>query len=266
MLKKYLAIYKYMFIRTLEFRSEIFIYSLLDILPFIVLFFIWQAIYLGKESINNYSFPEIVQYYLLVMIIERCSATHFEGWRAREIREGKIDYFLTRPFSYLNEVFSKDAGGKIVSLAISLPVFFIFYLVLQNGFDFSPLDISLYSAILFLIFMVVAYLIQFMIAFWIVVLTFWFEGSQGLEHFKWIIITLFSGAMIPYEFMPSWLQTMFNWLPLKYIYAFPIAIIQNRIELSFTTISTIIATLTGMFLVTIFLWEKAKYRYSSAGG
>jgi ABC-type uncharacterized transport system permease subunit len=45
--------------------------------------------------------------------------------------------------------------------------------------------------------MIVAHTIQFLIALWIVLLGFWFEGSSGLEHFKWIVLSLFSGAMIP---------------------------------------------------------------------
>src|SRR5680860_1069207 len=108
MLRKYYLIFKYMFIRTLQFRAEIMIYSFLDIIPFLVLFFLWSAVYSGQEVINSYSFSDIIQYYILVIFIQRFTATHFEEWRSQEIRMGKIDYFLTRPFSYINEIISKE--------------------------------------------------------------------------------------------------------------------------------------------------------------
>ena len=99
MLKKYYLVFRYMFVRTLQFRAEIVVYSFLEVIPFFALFFLWGAVYSNQEIINSYSFANIVQYYILVIFIQRFTATHFEGWRSQEIRMGKIDYFLTRPFS-----------------------------------------------------------------------------------------------------------------------------------------------------------------------
>jgi len=114
--------------------------------------------------------------------------------------------------------------------------------------------------------MIIAHTIQFFIALWIVLITFWMEGSSGLEHFKWIVLTLFSGAMIPVEFMPNWLKTLTNILPFRYVFSVPINILQNKYTLK---TFDYIYLLVLMILTTVFtkiLWSRAKLQYSSAGG
>lgn len=255
-----------MFIRSLQFRAEVIVYSVLDIIPFLALFFIWSAIYSQVDSIHAYTLPDIISYFLLVIIIERLTATHFEGWRSEEIRKGKIDFFLTRPFSYISEVFAKDIAAKIISIFFSLPALIIFCVINISIFHIPFALPPLLSLITFSALMVIAYAIQLMIALWIVLLTFWFEGSSGLEHFKWIALTLFSGALIPLEFMPSILKTLTNYLPLKYLFSVPIQVLQSHYLLGWSDVFTIILTLITMIVISKLLWSKAQLAYTSNGG
>lgn len=255
-----------MFVRTLQFRAEVVVYSFLDVLPYFVLFFVWKAIYQQVDTINNFSLGEIVNYYLLVIVIERLSATHFEGWRSEEIRMGKIDYFLTRPFSYISEIYSKEVSSKLISILFSAPVISLFFIVNVSIYSIDQSYINIRNVVLFLILMLLAHTIQFFIAFWIVLLSFWVEGSSGLEHFKWIVLTLFSGAMIPVEFMPSWLQHITAVLPFKYVFAVPISVLQNKYSLTMSDHLYLAIMLCCMVLFTKFLWNKAKLQYCSSGG
>lgn len=255
-----------MLIKTLQFRAEIIVYAFIDIMPFFMLFFLWSAIYSGQEIINNYSFSDIIQYYILVIVVQRITATHFESWRSQEIRMGKIDYYLTRPFSYINEVISKELGGKIVNLLFTLPILLFFYIFTIKLFNISQIVINSNNIIIFLLLIAAAYAIQIMIALWIVLLTFWFEGSSGLEHFKWIILSLFSGSMIPFDFMPNWLQKIFNFLPIKFVSYVPIQVIQGKMLLQNHDYVFILVTLVSMFFISKILWKKARLKYSSAGG
>lgn len=266
MLKKYYQIFKYCFIRTLQFRAEIIVYSFLDIIPFFVLFFLWGAVYSGQTYINGYSYFDIVQYYIMVVFVQRITATYFEGWRSQEIRMGKIDYFLTRPFSYINEILSREIGGKIINLSISIPILTAFYFISIKIFSVPSIQLNLNNFFIFILLIVSAYAIQIMVALWIVLLTFWFEGSSGLEHFKWIVLSLFSGSTIPYEFMPIWLQKIFDFLPFKYTSYVPIQLIMGKISLTYKDYLSVILTLLVMFFITRILLKKALYKYSSAGG
>ncbi len=266
MFKKYQAHILQVAIHSLQFRAEMITHIVLDAVPFVVVLFIWLALFQNTATIQNFTFPQIVEYYLLALIIERCTASHFESWRSQEIREGKIDYYLTKPFSYLHSIVAKDIGGKIVSILLSIPIFMLLILLLQQIFSFQLPSFSLGILIPFVLFLLFAYAMQTLIALWIVLLTFWFEGSDGLEHFKWITISLFSGAMLPYTFMPEWLQTAFDYLPFKYLYAVPIGIAQQQLTISASLLLGMSVTLVTMVLCTKLLWIKAVRVYCSAGG
>lgn len=255
-----------MFIRTLQFRAEVVIYSLLDVLPYFVLFFVWKAIYSQVDVVNNFTLAQIINYYLLVIVVERLSSTHFEGWRSQQIIMGKIDYFLTRPFSYISEIYSKEIGSKMISVIFSFPIIAIFFAANIVIYNIDQSYITMSNLLIFLALMVVAHTIQFFIALWIVLLTFWIEGSSGLEHFKWIVLTLFSGAMIPLEFMPQWLQNISNILPFKYVFSVPISVLQNKYTLTTKDFVYLLTLLIFMAIFTNKLWDKAKLKYCSAGG
>lgn len=255
-----------MFIRTLQFRAEVVVYSFLDVVPYFVLFYIWKAIFSQVDTVHSFSLNQIINYYLLVIVIERLSATHFESWRSEEIRMGKIDYFLTRPFSYISEIYSKEVSSKLISILFSIPIISIFIIANVIAYNIDQSYLTVQNILIFLGMMLIAHTIQFFIALWIVLITFWLEGSSGLEHFKWIVLTLFSGAMIPIEFMPKWLAVVTNILPFKYIFSVPIRVLQGTYLLTKHDFTYLTFLLIGMGIFSSYLWSKAKYTYCSAGG
>ncbi len=236
-------------------------------IPTGVLVLVWISIYQDHSDIRGYTLSNILLYYLLVMIISGLTSSHFEQWRVEEIRLGKIDLFLTRPFSYLIDIFIVHFAGKVFFTIISLPAyFFVTWLILSTLNIPLTFSLNLMTSIQLGLLFIFTFLIEFLIALLIVILGFWFEGSEGLEHFKWISITLFSGSMIPLAMMPTWLQTVSGWLPFKYMYAVPISLLQAKAHLTLNdgvNMSLFVAILGA---ITYFIWQKAKYKYTSAGG
>lgn len=254
------------YIQTLAYRSEVFLWLLLDSIPVIVTIFVWISIYSNKTSIEGYSLSNIVNYFVLVLIINSVSASHFEQFRVEQIRMGKIDYFLTRPFSYIQEILVGHIAGKIFYITASMPFFFIMISIINYFFSLQFPIFTLLSFSTFFLLLMFAFAVEFILGLIIVLLGFWFEGSDGLEHFKWIIVTLFSGWLIPIPMMPEWLKSITLALPFKYMYAVPIetALYQSSITgIDLIVMLLSLITLTG---VSSLLWKYAKFQYASAGG
>ncbi len=238
----------------------------MDSAPLLLLFIVWANIYQGQDQLGGYTLAGLVQYYLLSLIISGVSSTYFEDWRVREIREGKIDYFLIRPLSYLMEILCRDIGGKLFYLVNAS----LFFIILTSGlflsFAFSltppgPLQILQTLSLIF-----VAYAIEFLIALIIVISGFWIEGADGLEHFKWIAVATLSGSMIPISLMPSWLQQIVQALPFKYMYAYPIGIWQGTVTLHLSDYVYVGVFLGVLWVAMRLLWTQALKRYASSGG
>ena len=120
----------------MTYRIEILTWITLDFIPFFVLFSIWAAIYSGNptHTINGTSFENVIYYYLAAFFIQGITTVHFEGWRSEEIRLAKIDHFLVKPFSYLQELILGDLGSKLVYVLLFIPLFLLVLLfVLVTG-------------------------------------------------------------------------------------------------------------------------------------
>lgn len=254
-----------MVVRTLQFRAEILIWTILDIVPFLVLFLVWIGMYQGADTVRGYSLTQTINYYLLVIVITTVCDVHFEEWRSKEIKDGKIDFFLIRPLSYIDELLWKDVGGKLTYIVMFFPLCVGFFWWLHQ-LGLGSLSLAPSQLLAFTFLLLIGYGLNFMIGLWIVLATFWLEGSNGLQHFKWVLITMLSGSLVPLAFMPSWLAKIVETLPLKYLYAVPIGVVQGTYHFTGWDAAYLGLTCVGVWLISRWLWSKALYQYAGAGG
>lgn len=265
-MNKYWQLIQRSFMASVAYRAEVILWLLLDTFPLFILFFIWLSIFQSQTEVANFSLGTITEYYLLVTLIDALSSTHFENWRVEEIRAGKIDFYLIRPLSYLKELLLRDLGGKLFYISFSLPFFGLVFLLISQLAHLTFSQITWLQLVIFVLLIIINYLIQFFIASMIVMVGFWFEYAEGLEHFKWLLVTLLSGWMIPVVMMPSWLQAVVNALPFKYLFAVPVAVIQENYWLTGGDWLYLGLFGLGLALATHLVWNKAKLAYSSHGG
>jgi ABC-2 type transport system permease protein len=263
---KYWDLTKRSFINSITYRSEVILWFFLDLLPIVVLMFVWVSVYQGIDQISGYNLAQILQYYFLVMIINGITAHHFEQYRVKQIREGKIDFYLTRPLTYLAQIAWSALGGKAFYILVTISLAAFSWLILQAFFPITFPVASPASGIQFLLLMAGGYLIEYFLALTIVLLGFWFENAEGLEHFKWIVVTLFSGHLIPIAFMPEWMKSVTLALPFKFISALPIGLMQETNTITSTDWIYLVSVIIALWIATYFLWRSARFKYSSAGG
>ena len=256
--------------RTLTYRVEILTWITLDFIPFFVLFSIWAAIYSGSpdQTINGTSFTSVIFYYLAAFFIQGVTTVHFEGWRSEEIRLGKIDHFLVKPFSYLQELILGDLGSKLVYITLFIPLFLLVVCFVLFHFSVPLPQLGTASgALLQLVPLILAaYIIQLNIGILITLATFWLEGSNGLEQFKNLVLTLVTGSLMPIALMPSWLARLTEYSPLRFLYATPIQVLLTDYHLSaveWLELSTVVVL--SCWAVKA-VWEQGTRRYTSAGG
>ena len=99
-MKKYLAIIKIAYISVLANRWHILIANLQAVFTLFVLFYFWQFVYIGKEVINGYTFPQIITYYFLIRITYNRVSTFGASSMAKDIRSGEVTKYLLRPYDF----------------------------------------------------------------------------------------------------------------------------------------------------------------------
>ncbi len=265
MVKKWWGVFQRYLSRSLEYRAELVVWFLLSLLPTLLVILVWSSIF-KEGQIEGYAHGSMIQYYLLVVFINESTASHFESRRVTEIREGKIDLFFTRPFSYQLDILIGDLAGKCMYLLMTLPLLLGTWWFLTRQVATPAFVVTLPTVLFFLTCLLIAYAIQFLIALLIVLAGFWLEEAEGLEHFKWLVISLTSGFFVPITFMPEWLRNVVEWLPFQYMFAVPIDVLQGKALPEFSKLWYPLIFILGLWAASQYLWKQALRRYASAGG
>lgn len=191
------------------------------VLQFIILYFFWQAIYINKTTIGNRNFEEMIMYVVLSISISALFIYPSIYFMSQEIKTGNVVYVLIKPINYQLQFMAKHFGIFLCMLSIIAPIFIIFSICISN--IIIPSNI-IYFAISLILGLATVGAFNFILG----AICFWTESSDGVGYLKAIIIELFSGALIPLDFFPSFLRKIANILPFKGIVYTPITVFQYK--------------------------------------
>ena len=236
-------------------------------MPFklLIIYFIWKYIFINTQTIENYTFQDMILYYFLLEIIQIAiqpvGFTAYEVWK--DINQGRVNLFLSRPIFYPIYSFFTKIGGFIWGILSGIIFLLIANLlsIIDIHFEIVRIFYSIQSAFFGLI-------IMYTLFFCVGALTFWVENVLTLRDNLWNVIRILSGQILPLALFPGFFRNIAQALPFQYIYYVPISIFQGKI--SGTGLYRI---LTGqalwtcsMIFLSIILWKVGSKRYTAQGG
>ena len=182
-----------------------------------VAYYLWKSIYRYADVIRGLTFNETFIYVALGSAIFILLKTYADWIIHYEIREGAIAMYLTKPIDYQLYALFANFGALLMNLsAITVPTALVMLFVFKVNFVFGP------GLFLFPISLLLAFLISFSIDYFVGLIGFYSESVWGLSITKEIIVTVFSGALIPLQFFPDAIQRVLYWLPFQAIYHTPL--------------------------------------------
>jgi ABC-2 type transport system permease protein len=136
------------------------------------------------------------------------------------IRTGEVATELLRPVDYMLANLAQTLGSAVIEAVFSTIIALLLGIFLL---DIAP-PVSVLGALLFALSVGLGFLIKFLINFLVALLCFWTLNSLGLIWAQTAIISMFSGALIPLQFLPGWLQTAALAAPFQAIVYTPLTI------------------------------------------
>ncbi|PIN76286.1 hypothetical protein COV18_00025 [Candidatus Woesearchaeota archaeon CG10_big_fil_rev_8_21_14_0_10_37_12] len=245
----------------IRYRWENIAQVLTNPISLIVYYFLWKAIYAytGQEIIRGFTFPDLVHYYVLAMIVGFFTWSEVDKWIEYDVIHGKMTNALIRPFGFLYWYLSFETGISIYNLIVqTIPVFII-------GFIFFNLQVQGLTVFLgFFASTTLAFFIYFGLAFLLGLAAFWMKRITGLRRVRRIIIGFLGGSFIPLTFFPNWLQQISHFLPFEYVRSVPILVYLERISI-FNALATQLIWMIIIYLLIHIISKKAIKRYASVG-
>ncbi|RDI37183.1 ABC transporter permease [Falsibacillus pallidus] len=261
---KYLEMIRIRFLMMLAYRTNYYSGILIYSINIGAYYFLWQAIYGGKQDIEGLSVLQMTTYIAVAWMARAFYFNNIDREIAQEIKEGKVAVELIRPYSYLGMKTMQGLGEGIFRLLFfSIPGMVIVSLIFRLHVAFDP---SVWSW--FGISIVLSFIINTQINLLTGMTTFFLFNNDGLIRAKRVVIDLFSGLLLPISFFPMWAQTVMKYLPFQGISYVPSMIFTEGFKGN-EMIQAILLQLawTVILLIPIgVLWKLAKKQMIIQGG
>jgi ABC-2 type transport system permease protein len=256
-LKIWLSSVRYSLVRTMMFRFDFFLWSLVELCWMAVNVLLISVIYDHTSTVAGWTKYEMLLLVGTSMLIQRFLMGFF--WSsifemARNIRTGHFDFFLAQPGNIMFMATTRkiDPDGLINSVvAASVVIYSAHRLDLHPGF----VDIAAYAVMIFC-----GLVIHYSILVITMSLGFWITNAQGLEG-SYFTLTEFS--RLPREAFKGAARFLFVWLlPVVVVTNTPARTLLHGFQPSWALWLLALAAL--WFAFAVFVFQRGLRRYSSA--
>jgi ABC-2 type transport system permease protein len=265
-MKKYFKLLLMNSQNTIIYRVRALIWLLYDIIvPLLMIVFFKTIIQDPTQQIKGFTINNLITYYFLVSFFGYLLSSHIEDDIERAVKSGQVSHLLIKPVSFFKTEFAHELGYKSFTSIIIFILAFLLFIFLGQSLQFN---LSFLLLPLLLIALALSFLINFLVSFLVGLLSFWLEEIVGLSSLKDVIVLIFSGAVLPLEFFPEFINKINNLLPFKYLLYFPVSILQGKIILPSILSGLLIQTiwLFIFYLLYKFFYLKTIKHYSAVGG
>lgn len=264
-MRKFLVLLKANWQRTLEYRGDVAVWTVNAFIQPAIGMAIWLAILSSGPEII-YTKSDLIIYFIAIMWVNVITGAWGSYFIGEDIKTGNFSRYLIKPYSLLVDHASGNLGEKLFKILVTLITTIIFISYLFLNFEIK-VNISYLSAILFLISLVLAASIGFLLDCNIGLATFWVHENDFLRKLYAVLKEIFSGSLIPVALLPGILLTFATILPFRYLLSFPAEVLLNRLSLNDLIIGFGIQTLWFLliFISFKFLYKKGLKNYQAFG-
>ncbi|MBI3956830.1 MAG: ABC-2 family transporter protein [Candidatus Kerfeldbacteria bacterium] len=266
-MRKYWAIAAATWQEYVTYRLNLFLEVFGGVLLMLATIALWRTVYItnGNAMVGTFTLAEMVTYLLVAGVINSFIWLTAQGDEINDdINQGRLSVWLHRPVSALGYWFTRDIIRKVMTLLLGGSIFVI-VLVAYRSFLVLP---SSGSIILFLAALLIAGALHFLLFTLFSIIAFWFEQTWGERFLLRVVMEIAAGALIPLSLFPTFWQTVFAWLPFRFLIAFPAELFLGKVDAAgiLTGFAGAAGWVAAVGVATAFVWRRGLARYTAEGG
>ena len=262
----YLTLMRLSIADAIQYRVESAIYCLYELLPPIMMAFLWLAVYQDQPTVAGFTLGEMLVYTVGVMVLRAVVTVHVEWALDYEIRQGLLSTHLIRPFNVWAFLFVDSVAWRAVRMTLVAPVFL--GCLLWLGPAMESVSVSPERLLLLLLSAILAYVVCFFLKLCVGFIGFWTNDIVGITTVYEVIAGVLGGVLIPLALLPDWLQSVARLLPIQAIYSVPLSILLGRSEGAdpWLGIGLQLVWIAVLWVLALVLWRAGLRQYESVGG
>jgi len=199
-------------------------------------------------------------YFLLVSAVVVLTSSHAAFFLPDAIRNGGLNRWLIRPLSTHVDFLANNLGEKVVKIALLIPMTAVVTMVVRGRVALPGTPMRW---LLFVIALVGAAALVYLMDIIASSLAFWFEDLSGILRARGAIIPALSGGVVPLALLPPAAAHAMQVQPFRYTLSFPMEVLLGTAGaagfgwLGFWLLVTSVATAA--------VWRLGLRSYSAAG-
>ena len=263
-LKIYKQIIKTGLIRSLTYKFEVYSNILMQTIIMICGAFFWKALFKNTQSVKGVTAETMLTYVIISSVIAVTLSTGVERRIQQSVDRGTVAIDLVRPVNIFSMYFAEDIATLIaLFFQNTIPIILIGSIVVG-----IPKPASIGAFLLFVFSVIIAYLVNWLIAVMFGMICFSQIHVDALFQVKKHLIRLLSGSIIPIWFFPTWLKAILEALPFAYLYQLPLNIYIGKVTGDEIVIGLLIqlAWLIVEFVLFMYLQNKVAKKVLVQGG
>ncbi|MBB3112732.1 ABC-2 type transport system permease protein [Paenibacillus phyllosphaerae] len=247
------------------YRSHMAVSLLVGPVYYLVQYFIWQAVYEGRDTLNGLTLDEMLAYFGIAAVIHYL-IFDFADWNLQMlVRTGKFVTFAMRPMPHWLFALSQKLGHRTLGFWIEfVPIGLLFLFVFQV--DLIPAHPWLAAASIALSFMM-----NFLVNYCVGLTAFWLVRAEGIRRVILLLKDITAGVFVPLSFFPEAMQKVLFFLPFQFITYVPTRVMLGEYELAGITLSAGEAVLMQLgavasaWIVMLLVYRLALKRFTGVG-
>lgn len=266
-MNKYLQVFKISFQQEFVYRANFIMWRVRNILQIFLFFFLWETIFSDSgRVIFGYDRAKMLTYVFGLLVVRAFVLSARAMDVSGEISSGDLSNYLIKPLSYFKYWLTRDVSSKVLNLTFASVEASVLYLILKPPFF---LQTNLLSIAGFLVAIISAMFIYFVLLFIVSAVPFWLPETGWGAHFlvTVVIVEFLSGALFPIDVLPQALQNALNLTPFPYLIFFPLQVYLGRIT-GLALLKGILVSLfwaAGLWYVMQGIWQKGLKVYQAHG-
>lgn len=222
----------------LAYKAQIVMWIVISLVETLFVVFLYGAIYKNSPDgmnsvINGFSYPDMVLYMITSFFFTFVMGSGDTSYDiATDIREGTIANTLTKPVSYrLRQLFTYLGVLALDYVVVIVPFLTVVYGIFI-GFGWLAIEAwwkFLLNVLLFVLFSLLASLMNNAISYFIGLMVFYTDHLFGLNMARNAIQGFLGGQMVPLAYMGK-LGVVFSYTPFAFMNAVPVLVLMGKVD------------------------------------
>jgi ABC-2 type transport system permease protein len=210
----------------LQYRVSAFIWLIGTVLEPVVYLVVWSAVAAaGGGAVGGFQGADFAAYYISLMVVNHLTFTWHMWEYDYRIRQGLLSPLLLKPLHPIHMDIAENLSHKLFTLIVIAPTTVVLIWLFQPVWH-TPL----WSALLAVPAIVLAFAIQFLFGWAVAMAAFWTTRIAAINRIYFLGKFFLAGQMAPLVLLPLWVQTIATFSPFRWMLSFPVELLVGRLS------------------------------------